>query len=469
MLRTTNLEWQKEAWNFYRNLGAFKYAQLWFAQTLSRVRLAAAVSGTAGSPPEIVTSGPAFDAMNSFFNGTAGQSQFMKSISTQLNVPGEGYVVMYDDPSVGERCFHVKSISELRPSSLRAKSRRGGEKIQLWEMEIDAAVWQPLPPDTLVFRMWRPDEEKSYMPDSPAQAALPLMRIIDMMERRIVAQSVSRLASNGLLLYPQEVTFPAKPGYEKVLDPFTAEWLDIAEKAIQNPGSALAAIPMPVKVPQQYIKDFTHMDFANTYDERVMEILQSFYDKLGVAMNMPKEVVTGMGSSNHWNVWGLDEQGIEVHVKPDVEMICAGITKGYLHAWLTAAGAPLRDDQGREYIAWYSTSDLDVPPDRSAAADAAFDRQQISGAAYREAKGFPKETEPSKDELRQQLLLQMAKDPTQAPAAIEELTGSPVAGATTGPGGVDDGTPASQPTPATGPPDQPAERTSGTPSQPSSG
>ena len=458
-LRLQNYEWQREAWNFYRTLGAFKYSMLWFSQTMSRVRLTAAIVEPGGSEPTPLTDGPAAELMRQFFGGPSGQSQYMRSMATQLNVPGEGYVVAEDDVNDedGGRSWSVKSTSEIQVTSGRAMVDGRMKAVDLWKILIDESVWRTLPFETHVFKQWRPDEEFSFRADSPARAALMTMRTIDMMERRIVAQAVSRLASNGVLYYPQEVTFPPKPGFENAADPFTAEWLDIAGKTIENPGSALAALPLPVKVPREYIKDFVHQDFSNTYDEKTLEILRFEYDLLATAMNMPKEVVTGMGSTSHWNAWALDEQGIKVHIAPEAELITQGVTKGYLHPALRSVGEKTVTPDG-ELIVWYDTSELVQPPDMSAAADAAFDRQQINSDAYRRNKGFDQGDKPTKPELREQLLLQMAKDPTQAPVAIEELTGTPVAGASTGPGGVDVGAPASQPTPATGPPPKPTEQ-----------
>jgi hypothetical protein len=451
-VRLTNQEWQREGWEFYHNLGTFRYAILWHSQTMSRVRLTAAVEASGGDEPEPVIDGPAAELMANFFGGTAGQSAYMRKMDVMLQVPGEGYVIGepdIDDPSTYYWC--VKSIDQMRVSS----GRVNGETQDVWEIEVDRGAWRPVNPDSLVFRQWTPDDQYDFLPDSPTRGALLDMRLIAMLQKRIVAQSVSRLASNGVLLYPSEMTFPAKKGYEQEEDPFTAEWLDIAGKTIQNPGSALAAIPMPVKVPKEMIDSFKHMDFANTYDDRVMDILTFFYDRLATAMNMPKEIVAGMGKTSHWNAWTLDEQAVEVHIKPPVEDIVSGATKGYLVPGLKAMGAPLRDAKGRRYIIWYDTSELDVPPDRSAAADAAYDRQTINATAYRREKGFSESDEPSNDELRTQLLVQMAKDPTAAPAAIEELTGSPVAGAQTGPGGTDAVPPVSAPAPAAGPPTPP--------------
>lgn len=455
-LRLQNYDWQSELWDFYRTGGAFKFAMLWGSQAMSRVRLTAAIVEPGGEEPTPLTTGPAADLVRQFYGGPSGQSQYLKSIYVQLAVPGEGYVVAEqdDDDEDGHLSWCVKSSSEIRTTTGRAEVDGRMRSVDLWEVEVDEGAWKTLPYDTHVFKQWRPDEEKSWRPDSPSRGALKVLRLIDMMERRIVAQSVSRLASNGLLLYPQEVTFPPKPGYEEELDPFTAEWLDIAKKTIENPGSALAAIPLPIKIPREYIKDFVHLDFANTYDDRVMDLLKLMHEQLAVAMNMPKEVVTGLGATNHWNAYALDEQSIKIHIAPEAELITQGATKGYLHPALRAIGESTITPDG-ELIMWYDTSELAVPPDRSAAADAAYDRDEISGNAYRREKGFDEGDKPTKTQLREQLLIKLAHDPTQGPAMIEELTGSPVAGASTGPGGVDDGTPATQPTPATGPPEEP--------------
>ena len=455
-LRLMNYGWQREAWNFYRTLEAFKYGVMWRAQMMSRVRLTAAISEPGGDEPSPVTEGPAADLVREFFGGPTGQSQYLRSMSTQLDVPGEGWVIAEDD-EFGNRKWCVKSNTEINVTSGRVRVDGRMKPVQIWEVEIDEGAWRPLPYETLVFKQWRPDEEKHWRPDSPTQSLIGTLRLLDMMRRRILAQSVSRLASNGILLYPQEITFPPKPGFEKAADPFTAEWLDVAGKTIENPGSALAAIPLPIKVPQQYIESFKHIDFSNTYDERVMELLKLMYEILATGMNFPKEVLTGMGDTSHWNAWALDEQAIKAHIEPDMELKVQGLTSSYLHPALLAIGEPISTVDG-EYCMWYDTSELVQPPDMSTAANDARDRHEISGEAYRRYKSFSEDDKPDDSELRRQLLLQMAEDPASAPAAIEELTGTPVAGATPGPGGADGEPPTDQPPPATGPPDRPTER-----------
>jgi hypothetical protein len=132
----------------------------------------------------------------------------------------------------------------------------------------------------------------------------------------------------------------------------------------------------------------------------------------------------------------------------------AGATKAYLHPWLRAAGAPTRDPQGDEYVMWPDTSELVVAPDRTTAADQAHDRGAITDEAYRREKGFGESDKPDDQQLERIILTRMAmNDPTNGPAALEQLTGAKLAGPT-GPG---EG-------PGVQPPDQPAPV--GSPGQP---
>jgi hypothetical protein len=458
-----NMAWQNEAWNFYRSNGTLQFGVNWRAQAVSRVRLLAAVVQRDGEEPEpLPPEHPASVLISEYFNGTPGQSLFLQNSVKQLDVAGEWYVVIYDDPfdEDGGRSYHVKSKSELRVGSGRVNVGVGRSKtVDVWECLIEAGMWKQLPPETLVFRIWNPDPQYSYMATSTVNAAARYLRLIDLMERRIMAQAVSRLASNGVLLYPQEQTFIPKPDFDPKsgLDPFTHEWLNIAGKTIDNPGSALAALPLPVKVPKDLIQYWQHMDFANPYDEHVMEVLQYLYDRLATSVNIPKEMVTGLGDTSHWNAWALDESAVKIHIDPDVELICHGVTRGYLQPGLKAMGLSTLTPNG-EIVCWYDSSELVKPADMSAAAEEAYRADEISGDAYRRLKGMDPSDKPDKTALREQLLLKMAKDPTNGPAAIEELTGAPVAGASTGPGGEEAGTPAPEPTPAAGPPDQPSEQ-----------
>ena len=144
MLRLRNYDWQSELWNFFRSgVGAFKYGMLWHSQTMSRVRLTAAVIEPGGDEPTPITDGPAAELMAQFFGGTAGQSQYMREMDLQLQMPGEGWVVTEDD-EMGDRSWSVKSTSELQVRSGRVRVDGRMKTMDIWEIEVDEGVWKPL-------------------------------------------------------------------------------------------------------------------------------------------------------------------------------------------------------------------------------------------------------------------------------------------------------------------------------------
>ena len=90
-LRLSKYPWQTDLWNYYREgVGAFKFGMLWHTQTMSRVRLTAAISRAGGEEPEPISDGPAAEAMAEFYGGPSGQSQYMAAMDLQLQIPGEG-------------------------------------------------------------------------------------------------------------------------------------------------------------------------------------------------------------------------------------------------------------------------------------------------------------------------------------------------------------------------------------------
>src|SRR5688572_26012093 len=180
-----NREWQREAWDFYHSLGQFWYGVTWLSNALSRIRLKAAVMRPGVDEPEIIQDDAkgedrrVLELVSRFGGGTTGQSALLKSIAVKLSVPGEGYIVA--EEMNGDRVWSTRSSDEIRR---RANTRRTGES--LYEMQVDESAWRPLTGDSLIFRIWQPDEQLSWRASSAALPALPIMRELDLINRRII-------------------------------------------------------------------------------------------------------------------------------------------------------------------------------------------------------------------------------------------------------------------------------------------
>lgn len=473
--------WQQEAWDFYESLGEFNYGVEWFGEACSRVRLMAAKVGKAGDEPEPLETGPAADLVSQLNGGTDGQAQLLRSLGVHLSVPGEAYYVGRDvdeldeftgalvdaEPDEYGRVWTVQPTNTMRQSrrtfrDLLGRRRRG------WDMQVDDTRWVQLPQEALVCRVWDRNERFPWRSMSPAKAALAIMREVDMYNRQVMASLLSRVALNGFLLIPDEVTLPVNPQYEEAVDPFIAELIDIMRAAIKNPGAPSSAAPMPLRIPSEFIEKVRHLTFATALDQKLFEARQQAIQRLAATLNLPAEIVTGVGQVNHWTAFQLTEDAIKMHIQPKVEIMTRCLTIGYLHPMLRALGEDVRTPAGERIIFWYDTSELTQRPDRSEAARDLYRDKVINAAANRRENGFEESDAPTDEELDRMILTDLAVQPQTAAPALKALTGTvldvpqpaPGAGAAPeagGPVGDGDGDDASADTalkaPATGPPD----------------
>jgi hypothetical protein len=411
-------QWQKEAWEFYGGrLGQFTEGVDWLSRAISRVRLVPARQKGVADEPEPLDSGPAVDLVGELAGGTDGQAQMLATLATHFTVPGESWLT-------GERTSQgvewvVRSSDEIREG--RTKNARG-ERIP--EVIDDASAtssrvqWRSLAPldgdEWNVIKLWSRDKRFRHLPSSPAKAALPDLRRLELVNRRIDADLLSRLAMNGLLLVPNEVTFPVRPEFQDEPDPFVAELIETAREAIATPGTAAAAIPIPLKMPGEWLDKVKHVTFASPLDERLLELWATLVRGIATTLHMPAEYLTGVGDLNHWSLSQLGEDALKEYVAPAAELICHSLTRGYL--W------PMLGEGEHDEAVWYDLSELAQRPDRSKAAGEAYDRAEISAEAYRREVGFDEDDKPNDQELRDQLLrIVVRTQPTLAQSALAEL------------------------------------------------
>jgi hypothetical protein len=407
--------WQEEAWAYHDTLGEFRYAVDWEAKMLSRVRLFAAKLEPGQDEPARAEAGTAVDLMTSMAGGVAGQATIMDGLGTQLSVPGEGYVIVENVNGVEQ--WSVRSNDEVRVA-------RGRYEVLDENSPSTGNQWRPLAADSLrPLRVWRPNKRYHHIADSPARAARSTMRELELVNRHITAQYLSRLASAGVAIFPDEVTFPVREEFADAPDPFMAEWIENAKTAISEPGTASGVVPMPIRVPGEYVDKIRHIDFTLKIDEKIIEKRESAIKRLATQLNIPPEVLLGMSDLNHWNAWAVDETSLKVNIAPDAELICQALTTGYLQPRLKASGV----EDWTNWVVWYDMSELTLRPDRSDDAIALYDRLELNGAALRRETGFSEADKPTNDEIKEQALKVIIHTlPSGAGSALTELTGEKV-------------------------------------------
>lgn len=415
-LMKTDESWQREAWEFFDGLGEFNTGVTWLSQMMSRVRLRAALLKPDLDEPSISDVQPndlAAQLLRDLAGGVGGQAQMIRGLVTQLSVPGEGYLV---GEQLTEKMFSwmVRSNEEVRATS---------GHFQVVGDRIPTVRWVDLPDNSLVVRVWRPHPRYYHAADSPARSARPIMRELDLVNRHITAEYLSRLAMAGLLVLPEEASFPVRPEFQDEPDALSMEFVEIAAESIKEPGHASSIVPLLIRVPAEIADKIKHIDFTLQLDEKIIERRNSAIERLANKLDIPAEIMTGRGAVNHWTAWNLDEAALKTHIAPMAELICHCLTVGYLQPRLAASG---EKDVGK-WVVWYDMSELAIRPDRSENAVLAYDRHEIDGEALRTETGFDEDDAPKGEELKTQLLKTIVRtqtNPQMVAKAFEALTGA---------------------------------------------
>lgn len=490
--------WQDEMWAYSRSIGPFGAVMDWFASGISRMHLTAAIQKPGIREPEMIETGLAADLINELvINARGGETQYLYKWGRHLGIAGVGYFIGEDivgDPFGRPRIFDVKSAKQIRRSTNPKKEGSGrvitdeyGKVVTNgFDLRVAPNEWRPIAQSSLVGRIYRPDDELDYEVTSWARPALTTLREVDLYNRHIVATLLSRIMFNGFLLIPEEVTFPVNPQFKDAPDPFIAEIIAIARKAIKDPGSPASAMPVPLRVPSQFIDKFTHLIIANGIDPKIIEARTSALANLSKELPAPPEAMMGKSDLNHWNAYVDSADNVKYYFGSTMEVLTGGLTEFYLWPMLLAGGNSI-DANGGRLVVWYDASDLVQDPDNSENVRDARERMVIDNEAYLGGTGQDGADEPSDDELRKMLLINAARqgqpltdayfllypdDKPEPPAPGDVLPNGQVVGEPTGGAGPSPGKPpttGSKPeTPkTTGPPKAPAA--SGAASSPQGG
>lgn len=408
--------WQDEAWGFYDESGPLRYGTTWLANLLSRARLQAARLPPGGDEPEPIDSGPAAEAVEALAGGINGQAAMLRSCAIELTVPGICYLVGYEDPDEGEQVWRI-----LSQDVIRMRSPATPNLDAVYEMQLGPKAWVELPTDSLIVKIWRPHERFYWEPDSPARAALGSLRELRRISQYIDATLVSRLSGAGIFIFPQEASFPTAPapdGTTSSQHPFVTEIMNVMMTAVKQPGTAAQVVPIPVEVPGEHADKFKHLSFATELSDKILAMRESALRQASISLDIPAEILTGMGDVNHWGQWQIEESAIKVHAEPLLEIITAALTDGYLRPILEAGG-----EDATDLVIWADTSELTTRPDRSDDAIKLNESLIVSDdAALREA-GLGDGDKPTDEEYELMLLRRLAigSNPDLAKAAIKAL------------------------------------------------
>lgn len=416
---TRKQSWHEEAWAFFDSVGELHAATRWMGNALSRARLFIAESSEdGGGDPTPVDNPPqnAVDVLDELHAGSVGQGEMMRRLATNLDIVGEGYLIRLpkaDDPTADHESapyrWLVASVDEFQytQSQSRLKLPEDGTTIT-----ID-------PEKTTVIRMWNPHPRQAWEADSPVRSNLPVLREVQALSQHITATVESRLAGAGVLAIPKSATLPNPNVQEGANALHQNAFVDALVQGMVTPitdrDNASAVVPIVLSVDDEAIGKLQHLTFATELDANVTEMRKDALARFAAGTDLPQEIITGLGESSHWNASEIEEQAIKVAIEPVISVICDALTQQLLWPALRAMG----EKDPEKWVIWYSTAELSQRPDRSAEAQALYDKGVLSPESLLRENGFNADDLPNDDENRREFARQvvLAKPELIAPLA----------------------------------------------------
>lgn len=421
-------EWQARAWEYSRQVGEIHYARDFVGSCFSRLALTLGVMTKTG----VVV--PAFDDEGNPLDGgggvidqaleilaalkgpIGGQRMLQRQCGEGLFVAGEMFLVGVDVPQAGTPDDQGDAGKWVLNSTSEIKIK-GDKNAPKYERRSPGALkGEELPADAMVSRIWKPDAEYNEQADSSVRGILDVAGELVWLTRLIKGTTRSRLVGAGVYWVANEIDYQPAPGGEPLpegVDPFTHDFVKATSDPLTNPDSATSAVPFVVRAPHEFIKDGIRLDEfgKGLADFPAIELRREAVVRAAQGLSLPMEVITGQGSANHWSAFQIDASLFRAHIEPLAEVMVDGFTGGYLHPMMKAAGLELRVEitlpNGSKVegvlVVTYDPSELISYPNRSADADSAHDRLEISGTAYRRAKGWTESDKPDDEEVEERL------------------------------------------------------------------
>lgn len=449
--------WQRQAWGFYDEVGEARYSARFIAACLSRCRL------TVGLPDKRNKVGPTFDEkgeplrddtgvllpgleaaeeanriVQALRNPVGGQAQMLSDMGLNISVAGEFHLVgklpegedgaeplNIEAVPVTALEWDVLSVDEFYPAGKKYAHK-----------ETPGAQPNEIDPKTVhVVRLWRSHPRFKTLPDSMFMSVREVLEELVLLTREVQAEALSRIANSKVFGVPDEIEWGGDEDEDDSGsddgDPLTRDMLVKMSTAITDKASAAAVAPFILRGPGEYLKMCQVWDLSPDKASDSASKRAEAISRFAGGVDLPVEVVQGHMNTTFANAVVIDDSLFKSHIEPVLEIICDGLTAGFLRPALGDLGY---DDS--PLVVYYDSGELVSRPNRGQDAKDLHDRQALSDASLRVSCGFSDNDAPDLEEMQKRIAIKRAmnaKD-TGEPVQLGDDTQDAIPGGETAPG-----------------------------------
>lgn len=410
--------WQAEAWTMFDEIGEVKFGCSMAGNAMAKLRLYVAIrppeepdadplpldaemAQELDVPPELALAAQAELARLAEGDG---MPELLRSLNINLEVAGELWLVGWDTRGPGEADGPMPEVWEVRSVS-EVNWQGQGDQRTARVQGPGGAPRDVVPNRDAIIRVWLRHPRYGELADSNLRGVLADCRALLVLQQQAIAEGRSRMSA-GAFTVPNELTIAAggpranadpAPGTDPEGDPFLLALENAMIDPIEDVSNPSSVAPFVIRGPAEYLQPqyLRRIDLGRQSSD-IEARIEARVQRLARGMNLPPEVVLGHQQTTYANAAQVDADTFEDYYEPRARLLVDSLTTAYLRPGLLDAGHD--PAQVARLCVWYDASLLLGNPDTDANADAAFDNQAISWAAYRRAKGFDDADAPAERE-----------------------------------------------------------------------
>lgn len=337
-----------------------------------------------------------------------GLAEVLRNIS--LNVFGVGECWLIGRPSETdptEQMWDICSVEQIISDTEGVKYKESSK-------QMSATL---LPPETVAIRIWLRHPRWPKDPDSPNRSCLNILKELLLLTDLIEATAMSRIPA-GLLAVPDSFESLSLNPEDKEKS-FMQRLVTQLSTPVTEPKSAAKLVPYVVRGPADEIDKIKLIDFSRDIDKLAIELRQELRERYAAGVDLPPEILTGKGDTNHWQAWNIDENAYSNHIAPLASVIAEALTIMYLQPSLEAAGV----EQWQQYVVDFDDSDLVMKPDQTDTIEWAHEAFLMSDEAARRELNIAEADAPEEAEIQTRVERAIALARNRS----TETTGGPMA------------------------------------------
>ena len=427
MFKLGDHRWQWEAWRHYDICGELRFVVNWIGNAISRCRMYAAQISNDGTVGDEATDARVKTIAETMFGTPAAKAQAQRLMGINMMVAGdvfivaEGYQNTGQDGTPDQDKWYVCSSSEV--------FRRGDDIMIKRSITHGGGTYKLDPQKDLLIRVWNPHPRRHDAADSTTRAILPVLREMEQATKRVFAELDSRLAGAGMLLVPDGIDFPRQtPGVPGEIEQTGIEGLTqllqrTMATSLQQRDSAAALVPIILQAAPEALDKIKHLTFESQISDKIIDMRSEAVKRMAMSLDIPPEVLTGMGGTNHWSGWQIEESSIKIHIEPLLIQLADALNIGYFQPALKAANVA----DPEKYTLWFDIAALTVRPNRSDQALQFVENGLISDASARDNAAFTDDDAPDDKERVYKIVksLLQAQPAYAADPEVQKILGLP--------------------------------------------